>query len=186
MKQIHSTFFLALIILLLGSAPASAFTRAPVTAENGMVVTSQHLASEVGAEIMKAGGNAVDAALAVTNPCCGNIGGGGFATLHLADGSDVFVNFREKAPGAATETMFLDVKGEVVPDLSLKGYLAVAVPGTVLGLDTLLLNYGTLPPCQRYFFATRINPRVLFSLSLSVVFMAANSSSALTHTGGYL
>ena len=116
-----------------------------------MAVTSQHVASDVGVTIMKAGGNAVDAAvavgyaLAVTNPCCGNIGGGGFATLHLADGRDVFLNFREKAPGAATETMFLDAKGEVVPDLSLKGYLAVAVPGTVLGLDTLLQKYGSLP-----------------------------------------
>ncbi len=139
------------ILLLLGIIPASAFTRAPATAENGMVVTSQHLASDAGVEIMKAGGNAVDAAvavgyaLAVTNPCCGNIGGGGFATLHLADGRDVFLNFREKAPGAATEKMFLDPQGEVVPDLSLKGYLAVAVPGTVLGLETLLQKYGTLP-----------------------------------------
>ncbi len=151
MKPIHPAFFLGLIILLLGSGPTSAFTRAPVTAENGMAVTSQHIASDVGIDILRQGGNAADAAvavgyaLAVTNPCCGNIGGGGFATLHLADGRDVFVNFREKAPGAATETMFLDAKGEVVPDLSLKGYLAVAVPGTVLGLDTLLQNYGTLP-----------------------------------------
>ncbi len=83
-------------------------------------------------------------ALAVVNPCCGNIGGGGFATLHLADGRDVFLNFREKAPLAASETMFLDATGEVVKGLSLKGHLAVAVPGTVMGLDTLLARYGTL------------------------------------------
>ena len=122
----------------------------PVQAENGMVVTAQHLASEVGAEILKGGGNAVDAAvavgyaLAVVLPCCGNIGGGGFATLHLADGRDLFINFREKAPGAATETMYLDAVGEIVPDLSLRGYKAVAVPGSVLGLDTMLAKYGTM------------------------------------------
>jgi gamma-glutamyltranspeptidase/glutathione hydrolase len=139
--------FLSLAI----SAAASAFTRTPVTAENGMVVTSQRIASEVGVEILKQGGNAIDAAvavgyaLAVVNPCCGNIGGGGFATLKLADGREVFLNFREKAPGAASEKMFLDAKGEVIENLSLKGYLAVAVPGTVLGLDTLLNKYGTLP-----------------------------------------
>ncbi len=133
------------------AVPASAFTRAPVAAENGMVVSSQHLASEVGADILRQGGTAVDAAvavgyaLAVTNPCCGNIGGGGFATLHLADGRDLFLNFRETAPLAATRDMYLDDKGEVVEGLSLKGYLAVAVPGTVMGLDTLLARYGTLP-----------------------------------------
>jgi gamma-glutamyltranspeptidase/glutathione hydrolase len=105
----------------------------------------------VGAEILRGGGNAVDAAvavgyaLAVVNPCCGNIGGGGFATLHLADGRDIVLNFRERAPLAAHETMYLDDKGEVVEDLSLKGYKAVAVPGTVLGLDTLLSRYGTMP-----------------------------------------
>ncbi len=150
MKMTRLNVFLALAIA--AAAPAAhGFTRLPVTAENGMVVTSQHLASDVGVEIMKAGGNAIDAAvavgyaLAVTNPCCGNIGGGGFATLHLADGRDVFLNFREKAPLAATEKMFLDDKGEVIEGLSLAGYKAVAVPGTVLGLDTLLTKYGTLP-----------------------------------------
>jgi gamma-glutamyltranspeptidase/glutathione hydrolase len=133
------------------AGPAVAATRPPVTYPNGMVVTSQRIASEVGAEILRKGGTAVDAAvavgyaLAVVNPCCGNIGGGGFATLHLADGRDVFLNFREKAPLAATEAMYLDDKGEVIKDLSLRGYLAVAVPGTVLGLDTLLRDYGTLP-----------------------------------------
>lgn len=141
---------LGFLCLLFASLSADAVTRQPASAEHGMVVTSQHLASEVGAAILKQGGNAIDAAvavgyaLAVANPCCGNIGGGGFATIHLADGRDVFVNFREKAPLAATEAMYLDEKGEVVPDLSLKGYLAVGVPGTVLGLDTMLQKYGTM------------------------------------------
>ncbi len=139
-----------LLTFFVSSSVAWAITRQPVTAENGMVVTSQHEASAVGVQILRQGGNAIDAAvavgyaLAVTNPCCGNIGGGGFATLHLADGRDVFLNFREKAPAAATETMYLDEKGEAVPDLSLKGYLAVAVPGSVLGLDTMLQKYGTM------------------------------------------
>lgn len=115
-----------------------------------MVVSSQHLASEVGVEVLKAGGNAVDAAvavgyaMAVVNPCCGNLGGGGFATIRLADGRAVFVNFREKAPLAATPNMYLDAKGELIEDASLVGYLAVAVPGSVLGLDTMLTKYGTM------------------------------------------
>ena len=142
--------FIALTFLLGTASPAWPVTRQPVSADNGMVVTSQHLASDVGVEILKQGGNAVDAAvavgyaLAVTNPCCGNIGGGGFATLHLADGRDVFINFREKAPLASTEKMFLNAAGDVVPDLSLRGYLAVGVPGSVLGLDSMLQKYGTM------------------------------------------
>lgn len=142
---------LCIVLLVAGSSGAFAFSGLPVTAEKGMVVTSQKIASDVGADILRQGGNAIDAAvavgyaLAVVNPCCGNIGGGGFATLQLADGRAIFLNFREKAPLAATETMFLDDKGEVIKGLSLKGYLSVAVPGTVMGLDTLLARYGTLP-----------------------------------------
>jgi len=151
MRIFRPSVFALCLSLLAGGPGVWAFTRQPVTAANGMVVTSQHMASETGAEILRQGGNAIDAAvavgyaLAVTNPCCGNIGGGGFATLHLADGRDVFLNFREKAPLAATKTMYLDKKGEVVPDLSLKGYLAVAVPGSVLGLDTMLRKFGSMP-----------------------------------------
>ena len=151
MRSFRRVLVLGLLMALAGSSAVLAVTRQPVTAESGMVVTSQHLASDVGVQILRQGGNAVDAAvavgyvLAVTNPCCGNIGGGGFATLHLADGRDLFINFREKAPLAATEKMYLDAAGEVVPDLSLKGYLAVGVPGSVLGLDTMLQKFGTMP-----------------------------------------
>ena len=151
MSTIRLCLFVAFLCAIAGSSAVWAVTRQPVTAENAMVVTSQHIASEVGVQILQQGGNAVDAAvavgyaLAVTNPCCGNIGGGGFATLHLADGRDLFINFREKAPLAATEAMYLDAKGEVVPDLSLKGYLAIGVPGSVLGLDTMLQKFGTIP-----------------------------------------
>jgi gamma-glutamyltranspeptidase/glutathione hydrolase len=123
-----------------------------VEASHGVVVSSQHLASQVGVDILKAGGNAVDAAVAVgyaeavTNPCCANIGGGGFMVVHLAESRrDVFVNFRETAPQAATAAMFLDADGSAIRGASLDGYLAVAVPGTVLGLDRVLKRYGTLP-----------------------------------------
>jgi gamma-glutamyltranspeptidase/glutathione hydrolase len=128
-----------------------AASRPAVEAAHGVVVASQHIASEVGAEILKEGGNAVDAAVAVgyaqavTNPCCANIGGGGFMVLHLAkDNRDVFINFRETAPAAATKTMYLDAAGQPVKRASLDGYRAVAVPGTVLGLDAALREYGTL------------------------------------------
>jgi len=116
-----------------------------------MVVSSQHLASEVGAAILHQGGNAIDAAvavgyaLAVTHPCCGNLGGGGFMLIHFADGKNTFINFREKAPLAARPDMFLDAAGKVVGSRSLDGYLAVGVPGTVMGLETARQKYGTLP-----------------------------------------
>ncbi len=122
----------------------------PVEARNGMAVSAQHHASEVGAEILKQGGNAVDAAvaigyaLAVTYPSAGNIGGGGFATIHFANGKDTFINFREKAPLAASANMYLDAKGDVIPMASLYGYQAVAVPGTVMGLQKMLDEYGTM------------------------------------------
>ena len=122
----------------------------PVEAEHGMVVSSQHYASQVGADVLKAGGNAIDAAvavgyaLAVPHPCCGNIGGGGFATIHLASGKDTFIDFREKAPGAATENMYLDAKGNIIPNLSLFGYKGVGVPGSVMGFQMMLDKYGTM------------------------------------------
>ncbi|MES2293946.1 MAG: gamma-glutamyltransferase [Pseudomonadota bacterium] len=122
----------------------------PVQAQNGMAVSAQHYASEVGAQILKEGGNAVDAAvaigyaLAVTYPSAGNIGGGGLATIHLANGKDTFINFREKAPLAASANMYLDAKGNLIPMASLYGYKAVAVPGTVMGFQKMLDEYGTM------------------------------------------
>ncbi len=124
---------------------------APVAAENGMVVTAQHLASHVGVDVLKNGGNAVDAAvavgyaLAVVYPAAGNLGGGGFMTIQLADGRKTFLDFREKAPLAAKADMYLDKEGNVVPDLSTRGHLAVGVPGTVSGMELALQKYGTKP-----------------------------------------
>ncbi len=131
------------------SAPAASLP--PVDAEHGMVVSAQRLASAVGVEILREGGNAVDAAvavgyaLAVVNPCCGNLGGGGFMLIHLASGRDTVIDFRETAPLAARPDMYLDAKGQLVPNASTDGYKAVGVPGTVLGLDTALQRYGSLP-----------------------------------------
>lgn len=138
------------VLALLVSGTLHAASTPAVEAKNGMVVTSQHLASQVGTDILKMGGNAIDAAVAVgyaqavVNPCCGNIGGGGFMTIHLADGTDTFINFRETAPAAASADMYLDKEGKVTKDASLYGYLAAGVPGTVLGMDSAQKKYGKL------------------------------------------
>jgi gamma-glutamyltranspeptidase/glutathione hydrolase len=140
----------AALAFVLIASPALAADPAPVAGSKGMVVTAQHLASDVGAEVLREGGNAVDAAvavgyaLAVVYPQAGNIGGGGFMTIRLADGRTTFLDYREKAPLAATATMFQDASGKVVPGRSTDSWLAVGVPGTVLGLETARIKYGTL------------------------------------------
>jgi gamma-glutamyltranspeptidase/glutathione hydrolase len=144
---------LALTCVAAASVVGAARAAAPAALESvdGMVVTAQHLASDAGAAILRQGGNAVDAAiaigyaLAVTHPCCGNLGGGGFMIIHLADGRNTFINFREKAPLAARADMFLDAQGNPVGKKSLNGYLAVGVPGTVMGLETARRKYASLP-----------------------------------------
>ncbi|WP_237478133.1 gamma-glutamyltransferase [Lichenibacterium dinghuense] len=141
----------ALALSLLASTSAFAVAPAPVGADNGMVVTAQHLASEVGARVLKEGGNVVDAAvavgyaLAVVFPAAGNLGGGGFVNIRFADGRSSFVDMREKAPGATTPTMFQDGQGNVVPGRSTSTWLAVGVPGTVAGLEWAREHYGTRP-----------------------------------------
>ena len=120
-------------------------------AEHGMVVTAHRLASEVGVRVLSEGGNAIDAAvavgyaLAVVDPCCGNIGGGGFMTIRLADGRQTFLNFRETAPAAASAEMYLDSNGTPIDELSRYGYRAAGVPGTVMGLDHAAAQYGRWP-----------------------------------------
>ncbi|KTB60416.1 gamma-glutamyltranspeptidase [Pseudomonas fluorescens] len=141
----------ALVLTVSGVQAAS---QALVAGENGMVVTAQHLATHVGVDVLKAGGNAVDAAvavgyaLAVVYPAAGNLGGGGFMTVQLADGRKTFLDFREKAPLAATADMYLDKDGNVIEGLSAKGHLAVGVPGTVSGMELALSKYGTLKRAQ--------------------------------------
>jgi len=148
----HMTLSLRLLVCLCLCAPdVRAASAAPASADNGMVVTAQAHATRVGVEVLKQGGNAIDAAvavgyaLAVVYPAAGNLGGGGFVTLRLADGRRTFIDFRETAPRAATATMFLDKQGNVIPELSTRGHLAVAVPATVAGLEYAREKYGTLP-----------------------------------------
>lgn len=136
--------------IVLACATGHAASIAPAAAENGMVVSAQHLATRVGVDVLKDGGNAVDAAvavgyaLAVVYPAAGNLGGGGFMTIQLADGRKTFLDFREKAPLAATANMYLDKDGNVVKGASTVGHLAVGVPGTVAGLEAAREKYGTM------------------------------------------
>ncbi|RDJ08908.1 gamma-glutamyltransferase [Rhizobium grahamii] len=161
----HPYFGISAVVTAFSLALApSAFAAspAPVEAEHGMVVTAQHLATDVGVDVLKNGGNAVDAAvavgyaLAVVYPTAGNLGGGGFMTIRLKDGKTTFLDFRERAPLAATKTMYLDGKGDIVPRASLNGYLAVGVPGSVKGFEMAREKYGTksrqdlLAPAIRY------------------------------------
>ncbi len=128
---------------------AQAASVAPVGGEHGMVVTAHQLATKVGIDVLKRGGNAVDAAvaigyaMAVVYPAAGNLGGGGFMTIQLADGRKTFLDFREKAPLAAKPDMYLDSAGNVVKGASTKGHLAVGVPGSVAGLEYAREKYGT-------------------------------------------
>ncbi len=146
--------FWLLACLALSLPVTYAATRAPEFSERGMVASRSHWASQVGADILAAGGNAVDAAvavgfaLAVTYPSAGNLGGGGFMVIHLADGTVATNDHREKAPLAATRDMYLDQNGEVVPGLSTASHLAVGVPGTVDGLLDVLERYGTMSRAQ--------------------------------------
>lgn len=116
-----------------------------------MVVSDSAIASQVGTEVMKKGGNAVDAAvatgfaLAVTLPAAGNLGGGGFMLVRMKKGDPVFIDYREKAPGEATRTMYLGPDGKPVPGLSTNGYKSVGVPGTVMGLWEAHKRFGKLP-----------------------------------------
>ena len=141
---------LTLVASVIGCGGALAASQAPVAAENGMVVSAQHLATKVGVDVLKDGGNAIDAAvavgfaLAVVYPAAGNLGGGGFMTIQLADGRKTFLDFREKAPLAATANMYVDKDGNVIKGLSTNGHLAVGVPGTVSGMELALAKYGTM------------------------------------------
>jgi len=141
------------LILLLMAAMAVARANSstePVHAQHGIVVSVHELASRAGVEMMKAGGNAIDAAvatgfaLAVVHPAAGNLGGGGFMLVRMANGGTHFIDYREKAPAAATRDMYLDAHGNVIEGASEIGYKAIGVPGSVAGMVYAEQKYGKL------------------------------------------
>src|SRR5207253_3749046 len=131
--KIHATLATLLLCVALSA-------REPVRARHAIVVAQEQHATDVGVAVLKEGGNAVDAAvavgfaLAVTHPTAGNIGGGGFMLVRMADGRTTFIDFREKAPAKSSRDMYLDEKGKLTKD-SLVGWRAAGVPGSVRGLE---------------------------------------------------
>ena len=142
---------LTLCVILFGITHINAASYVPIKDRegSGLAMTSSPYANAIGKAVLDSGGNAIDAAvavsyaLAVTHPAAGNIGGGGFALIHLANGEDIALDFREVAPKAASRDMFLDSRGEVIPNAAVTGYLSVGVPGSVKGMSAMLDKYGT-------------------------------------------
>ncbi len=156
------------LLLLTVLAVACQTQKEPVVgliADSAMVASAQPFASQVGVDIMKKGGNAVDAAIAtqfalsVVFPAAGNIGGGGFMVIRMKDGTTATLDFREKAPAAATTNMYLDKDGNIVEGLSLAGHLASGVPGSVDGMVEAHKKYGSLP------WADLVQPAIDFALN---------------------
>ena len=145
--SLRTKLFQPLVVL---ASALAAFSFSPVAGRHGMVTSSEPIASEVGAQVLRDGGNAVDAAvavgfaLAVTHPAAGNIGGGGFMLIRLANGQAVVVDYREAAPAAASRNMYVDSKGELIPHASTVGILSAGVPGTVVGFALAEERYGKL------------------------------------------
>ena len=147
------TPFIAALLLAAacGSTPEAAPPVDELVSSTGVVVSAHHLSSEAGASVLAKGGNAIDAAvatafsLAVTYPAAGNIGGGGFMVVRMADGSATTFDYREKAPLKATPTMYLDAKGEIAWAATDSGWRSPGVPGTVRGLAMAHARFGKLP-----------------------------------------
>ena len=153
-SRLTTLLLLASLSLAASKSEAQQPNLEPTRAPHAMVVSIHHDASDAGVAILKQGGNAVDAAvavgfaLAVVYPAAGNIGGGGFMLLRDKHGKTHFLDYREKAPAAATRDMYLDAKGNVVPGMSLIGYKASGVPGTVAGLTYAQKHFGKLTLAQ--------------------------------------
>lgn len=147
-KSIKGTILFIIVFLIFNTQIYAAGR--PIMNKNGMVVSACEIASNVGIEILKKGGNAVDAAaavgftLAVTYPYAGNIGGGGFMVIHFSDGTNTTIDYREKAPLKSSRDMYLDENGEYIPELSKNGATSAAVPGSVAGLIYANKKYGKL------------------------------------------
>lgn len=150
-RNLPAAVVIAALLLSPGRAASPDWHGRPAAGAHAMVATEQHYATQVGLDVLRRGGNAVDAAvavayaLAVVDPCCGNIGGGGFMIVRMHDGRERFIDFREKAPLRARPTLYQDRRGNVIPGLSTKGYLAVGVPGTVMGMEVARKEFGTMP-----------------------------------------
>src|SRR5262245_23053179 len=145
-----NNFQLVLSAMVLLHTASPLLARDPVRARQGMVVTAEPHATQVGVSMLQSGGNAVDAAvavgfaLAVTHPSAGNLGGGGFMLVRFADGRTTFIDFRERAPALAHREMYLDQNGQI-PQESDIGYRASGVPGTPRGLELAQRKYGVKP-----------------------------------------
>jgi gamma-glutamyltranspeptidase/glutathione hydrolase len=165
-KAASPALIAALALLLFGPSAArtdpAIFRAQAVTAQNGMVVAQEAIAARVGADILRNGGNAIDAAVAVgftmaaTYPRAGNIGGGGFMVIHRANGDDTAIDYRETAPGAINKTSFLDTQGNADPQKSRDSALGIGVPGTVAGLALAEQKYGS----GRFTLADLIQPAI--------------------------
>src|SRR6185436_17990694 len=160
------------------SSTALAASREPVRARHGIVASINEVASRVGVDIMKRGGNAVDAAIAVafalevTHPAAGNLGGGGFMMIRLKNGKSTAIDYREMAPAAATRNVYLDKNGNVIEGEggSIEGYRASGVPGTVRGMELALKKYGS----HRLSWAQLIEPaRALAANGITVTYNLA-------------
>jgi gamma-glutamyltranspeptidase / glutathione hydrolase len=150
MRSRYKPIFVCILAVLAGISVSASASIHPVHAQHAIVVSVHELASQAGVEIMQAGGNAIDAAvatgfaLAVVHPAAGNLGGGGLMLIRMADGVAHFVDYREEAPGAAKPDMYLDASGNVIEDASVIGYKAIAVPGSVAGMVYAEQKYGKL------------------------------------------
>jgi len=153
MKKLYILVFISFLIACRSSTNSVSVKE--VRVQNAAVVTAHPLASEIGLQVLKDGGNAVDAAiavqfaLAVCFPRAGNIAGGGFAIYRERDGTGYALDFREIAPKAAKEDMYLDSEGNVIPNASTRGALAVGVPGTIDGMDQLFQRFSKLQNWDR-------------------------------------
>src|SRR6266542_3561565 len=134
------------LLCLVLAIPLNA-ARQPLRARHGMVVAMEAIAADVGISVLREGGNAVDAAvavgfaMAVTHPYAGNIGGGGYMLIRMADGRTTFIDFRERAPGKASRNMYLDANGQLTRD-SIEGWRSSGVPGTIRGFEIAVSKYG--------------------------------------------
>ena len=184
MKTFNKTRPLVVLLalaLIVVNVPVAlpAVAREPVRAKHGMVASTNEVASRVGVDIMKRGGNAVDAAiavafaLAVTHPAAGNLGGGGFMMIRLKDGKSTAIDYREMAPAAAHRDVYLDKNGEVIKGEggSLVGYRAAGVPGTVRGMELALKKYGS----GKLTWAQLIEPARRLANGFSVTYELARS-----------